>query len=1073
MSASDKFFPTDIEKLVKLFLQGLNSQTILSLPKNLVFKPQKNDFFKTKYLTHSLDTPIGLAAGPHTQLAQNIVLGWLTGARFIELKTVQVLDDLKISKPCIDMQDEGYNCEWSQELSINQALYEYVKAWILIHILAHELGFDGPKTVFNFSIGYDFKGILSDKVQWFIDKITDASEIIEELKDRIESIYPKINSISIPSQISDSVTLSTMHGCPPDEIETITKYLIENKRLNTFIKLNPTLLGPHFVRDKLKKLGFPTQVPDLAFEHDLKFEQAIDIISKMIELSKRNNVVFGLKLTNTLESINNKNIFDKSNEMMYMSGRPLHVLAINLASKLQNHFEGNLNISFSAGVSSYNILETLKCGLNPITVCSDLLKPGGYGRFYQYFENLRQFNSKFSSIEHLILTTANETNLNKAICKNLSIYAQNVIEDSFYHRHFINYPSIKTSKTLDYFDCTFAPCEYKCPTNQKIPQYIEHIRSKNFEQAAYTILSDNPLIKITGYACDHTCQSKCTRINYDEPVKIRELKRFVADNFPKINFYNRNTSFDAKIAIIGGGPLGIAAAFFAYLNNFYVEIFEKNSYLGGTVYESLPDYRISQQTVLEETDFLRGFVHTIKLNTEIDNENFKKLTKEFDFVIVATGASLNIDLFADKANVKGLYRSLDFFRLAKQNKKLELGKKVAIIGGGNTAIDAARVALKCSKAEVFILYRRTIDLMPAHEHEILAAKAEGVQFIELVEPADIVVENDKIVALKLYKTKLTKKDNQRPIPERIPNTEFFFDVDTLIIAVGQQSQLFDKLEILKIPFTNYSNVYIGGDAARGGASIINAVADAKNIIFDICQRIGKKFVKIDTLTPIARNYFDLKLERVKVSFSKIKPNFSKDNIPEYNTLTIEEAVEEANRCLRCDLLCEACVSVCPNSANQAIKVFVKDFKVPFVKKNNSTFINEPYNFSLKEENQIVNIADWCNECGNCVTFCPTSGKPFEDKMKFHLNYESFQCSNKGFYFNSTEQILYYKNDKKHYSLKLQHGFCHCHVDNLWAIVDFHSGEILSSFIPDDYEKFDFQPFLQMAIILNSSIMEYL
>ena len=229
MSFNDKFYPTPLSKLLPIILKQLNNKEVLGLTSELFFKPQTTDFFKMNYLGHKLDNPIGVAAGPQTQLAQNIIVAWLAGARFIELKTIQTLDELNISKPCIDMQDEGYNCEWSQELKIHQAFNEYLNAWIIIHILADKLNFDKIGTIFNMSVGYDLQGIMKPNVQWFFDKMTDASNELAHKIELIKNIYPNIINLNIPAQITDNITLSTMHGCPPDEIEQIAEYLIKEK----------------------------------------------------------------------------------------------------------------------------------------------------------------------------------------------------------------------------------------------------------------------------------------------------------------------------------------------------------------------------------------------------------------------------------------------------------------------------------------------------------------------------------------------------------------------------------------------------------------------------------------------------------------------------------------------------------------------------------------------------------------------------------------------------------------------------------------------------------------------------
>jgi putative selenate reductase len=208
--------------------------------------------------------------------------------------------------------------------------------------------------------------------------MNDASE---ELKLKIESIadvYPNIVNIDINPQISNNITLSTMHGCPSDEIEMIGNYLITEKKLHTAIKLNPTLLGKEKLHKILSNSGFETDVPVIAFEHDLKYNEAKSIIKNLQQKATENKLQFSIKLTNTLESNNNKDVFPETEKMMYMSGKALHPISINLAAKLQNEFDGKLDISFSGGADATNIADVVICGLAPVTICSDLLKPGGY-----------------------------------------------------------------------------------------------------------------------------------------------------------------------------------------------------------------------------------------------------------------------------------------------------------------------------------------------------------------------------------------------------------------------------------------------------------------------------------------------------------------------------------------------------------------------------------------------------------------------------------------------------------------------------------------------------------------------
>jgi putative selenate reductase len=268
MVHSTAFSTISIEKLFYLIDSEYNSRReIFGIPEELFFNNAMNPGIGMNIFGHRLNTPVGVAAGPHTQLAQNIISAWLCGASYIELKTIQTLDELEISKPCIDMQDEGYNCEWSQELRIPESFEEYLKAWILIHLLQHKFGWDRQHKrgfIFNMSIGYNFEGIQNENMQWFLKSMSDCREAKEKMINDLLSFYPELANITIPDRISDNITLSTMHGCPPDEIEKIGHYLLKEKKLHTLVKLNPTLLGKDELRDILNnKLGFKNTIPDI------------------------------------------------------------------------------------------------------------------------------------------------------------------------------------------------------------------------------------------------------------------------------------------------------------------------------------------------------------------------------------------------------------------------------------------------------------------------------------------------------------------------------------------------------------------------------------------------------------------------------------------------------------------------------------------------------------------------------------------------------------------------------------------------------------------------------------------
>jgi len=320
-SMGDTFTRYPIENLVKWIFAEEQTGSIFGIPKELFFVPLTSYSFQMERYGQPLETPIGVAAGPHTQLSQNVIASWLTGARYLELKTVQVLDELEITKPCIKMEDEGYNCEWSQELKLDLSYQEYLNAWIVIHLLKDKFGWGEPDSrgfIFNMSVGYNLEGILSPEIQKFLDNLADCSREKEDKIERLAKVYPRIRDIDIPDCISDNITISTMHGCPPEEIEKIGQYFIEEKKLNTTIKLNPTLLGPEQLRNILNKtLAYNITVPDEAFEHDLKFPAAVKLIEKLRKSANSHGVEFGLKLTNTLETLNQPGNLPENEKMVY------------------------------------------------------------------------------------------------------------------------------------------------------------------------------------------------------------------------------------------------------------------------------------------------------------------------------------------------------------------------------------------------------------------------------------------------------------------------------------------------------------------------------------------------------------------------------------------------------------------------------------------------------------------------------------------------------------------------------------------------------------------------------------
>ena len=356
-------------------------------------------------------TPMGPAAGPHTQLAQNILLSYLAGSRIIELKTIQILDQLEIPRPCIDMRNIGFNIEWSQELSLNESFQEYMNAWILLHLIKEKKLLGEPVQhpfydfIFDVSVGYDIQGIQSEQVQSWLKKINDAEGYILDAINSLPERYRFLRKVKIPPNISDSVTLSTFHGCPPDEIEKIARYLIKENGFNVVIKLNPTLQGYDYVYDLLiKKLGYDNiKLDKTAFKNDLSLDQAIKMVSRLNKFAKVHDQAIGVKFTNTLVVKNNERIFREP--IRYLSGAPLYVIAMHSMHQFREKIGWDLPVSFSGGVTQSNFTDTLACNMVPVTACTDILKKGGYTRFINYLEALKTAmnNTQSKSIDEFIL----------------------------------------------------------------------------------------------------------------------------------------------------------------------------------------------------------------------------------------------------------------------------------------------------------------------------------------------------------------------------------------------------------------------------------------------------------------------------------------------------------------------------------------------------------------------------------------------------------------------------------------------------------------------------------------------
>ncbi|WP_455722427.1 putative selenate reductase subunit YgfK [Dysosmobacter welbionis] len=907
-----------------------------------VHKPYKAGVKKLPIFGETIETPFGPAAGPNTQLAQNIIAGYFAGARFFELKTVQKMDgaDLAacINRPCILAEDECYNCEWSTELYVQQAFEEYVKAWCALKIMAKVYGLGDPNGfVFNMSVGYDLAGIQGEKIDTFLNGMVDTSKtpIFQECIAVLKEFFPGESDYidTITPHVSGSVTVSTLHGCPPDEIERIASYLLEKKHLHTFVKCNPTILGYETARSILDSMGYDyIAFDDHHFKEDLQYSDAVPMFHRLQALADREGLEFGLKLSNTFPV--DVKAGELPSEEMYMAGKSLFPLTTTMAAMMAKEFGGKLRLSYAGGADAFNIDKLFACGIWPITMATTELKPGGYQRFTQIGDKLDALDFKpFTGVDVVGIEA-------------LSLAARS---DKYHVKAIKPLPRRKLYEKVPLLDCFTAPCKGGCPIHQDIPEYIELCRKGAYASALRLITEKNPLPFITGTICAHNCMTKCMRNYYDEPVNIRATKLVAAEK--GYDAYMSKITPPApvtdgrKVAVIGGGPTGMSAAYFVGRAGIPVTLFEKADRLGGIVRQVIPAFRISDEAIDKDVALIEKMGVEVKLNTEAPSVAELK-AQGYTHIFFAVGAwkAGRLDIPGNVVPVIGWLRDM------KAGKDVSLGH-VAVVGGGNTAMDAARAALRAGAKSSTLVYRRTKKYMPADAEELEMAIADGVEFLELVAPVE--QKDGKLICEKMKLGDPDDKGRRKPVPTgemvEIP-------CDTVVSAVGEkvESEVFTRNGITVdekgIPAfkTNLEGVYAGGDAMRGPATVVEGIADAQYFANAVIGEAHKFAIPAKAVA-------------------------TREEAVAKKGVLCESAKCEGDRCLTCNVVCQVCADVCPNRANVVIEL-------------------------PDGRQQILHVDRMCNECGNCAVFCPYDSAPYREKFTLFLTREGFDESvnNQGF-----------------------------------------------------------------------------
>ncbi|HDD57238.1 MAG TPA: FAD-binding protein, partial [Thermoplasmatales archaeon] len=476
-----------------------------------------------------------------------------------------------------------------------------------------------------------------------------------------------------------------------------------------------------------------------------------------------------------------------------------------------------------------------------------------------------------------------------------------------------------------------SPCQHTCPIDTEVPVYIALIAKGRYEEALKIIKKDNPLASTLARVCHHPCETKCRAGEGGEPIAIRSLKRFVTDYGLKKGLMLKPEKIPkngkGKVAIIGSGPAGLTCGFYLAQKGYEVTIFEKLPVIGGMLAVGIPAYRLPKEILKTDIDYIKNAGVEIRTNSALGRDFTidDLFNKGYKAIFIATGAHKSLKLGIPGEDAEGVLPSMEILTSINLGKEIKIGKKVGVIGGGNSAVDAARAVLRTGIPEsVTIFYRRTITEMPAFREEIEAALEEGIKIEFLTAPKRIISENGKLKSCEFVKMKLGELDEsgrRRPVP--IPGSEFTIELDTLIVAIGEKPDIsfINKKSGLEVSkrgtvvvdqetlLTTREGVFAGGDVTTGPNTVVEAVASGKIAAESIDKFLSGREIKREYkitrpskyIEPVELTEEEL-LESKRPLMPRLSPQERKSNFKEVEQgLTEEQAIREARRCLRCDL----------------------------------------------------------------------------------------------------------------------------------------------------------------------------
>ena len=509
-----------------------------------------------------------------------------------------------------------------------------------------------------------------------------------------------------------------------------------------------------------------------------------------------------------------------------------------------------------------------------------------------------------------------------------------------------------------------APCSHACPGTVRIREYLALLEEGKIKEAVALLTEDNPLAAITGRVCPCFCEPNCNRGEFDQPIAIKSLERLLGDYALEQGFSRSDLpTKKERVAIIGSGPAGLSATYYLARYGYQVTIFEALPVAGGMLYWGVPEYRLPNKIVAEEIEAIKSLGVEIKTNVAIGQELTLNalLAEGYDAVLVAVGAWNDLKLNIPGEDAEGVIPGVRFLKRANSGDEVKIGDRVCVIGGGNTAIDSARMAGRLGAGQVSILYRRSRAEMPAVAEEVEAALGEGIEIQFLVAPTEIFVKDGKVNGIRCLRMELGEPDDsgrRKPIP--IAGSEFNVDSDTVIAAIGQAPELSfldgSGVEIARDGTisanpdslaTNVPKVFVAGDAQTGPATVIQAIAAGKKAALGINSWLtgsetlvspeGEQVVKYEDLNV---NYFEHE-PRQELEGAELEALKS-------------AAITEALRCFHCGSCneCNTCWFLCPDGV-----ILSKDGEVDF-------------------------DYDYCKGCGICVEECPRGAITLEEESKW-------------------------------------------------------------------------------------------